>query len=86
MGLNNREVKELEKLQKKSGFTKLSVAEQRRLERLEGINSSNKQAVEKQKWNADRKDRKMNIIPKSEAQALIIFDILHILSFTFDQP
>ena len=35
MGLNNREVKELEKLQKKSGFTKLSVAEQRRLERLE---------------------------------------------------
>lgn len=72
MGLNNREVKEFEKLQKKSGFTKLSVAEQRRLDRLEGINNSNKQVVEKQKWNADRKDRKMNIIPKSEAQALTL--------------
>lgn len=72
MGLNNREYKEFEKLQKKSGFTKLSPSEQRRLERLEGMMENNKKVVEKHKWNEDRKDRKVNIIPKSEAQALTL--------------
>lgn len=72
MGLNRREYKELEKLQKKSGFTKLSPSEQRRLDRLEGILNSQKQGVEKQKWSEDRKDRKVNIVPKSEAQALTL--------------
>lgn len=72
MGLNNREYKELEKLQKKSGFTKLSISEQRRLERLQGVLNNSKQNVEKEKWSDDRKGRKVNIIPKSEAQALTL--------------
>ena len=49
MGLNNREYKEFEKLQKKSGFTKLSVSEQRRLEKLNGLLSNEKKAVAKDK-------------------------------------
>ena len=72
MGLNNREYKELEKLQKKSGFTKLSVSEQRRLERLQGVLDSKKHNVEKEKWSDDRKGRKVTITPKSEAQALTL--------------
>ena len=54
MGLNNREYKELEKLQKKSGFTKLSVSEQRRLEKLKGLIENDKKQVAKDKWENDR--------------------------------
>lgn len=72
MGLSNREYKELEKLKKKSGFTKLSDSENRRLERLEGFLNNEKKQVEKVKWVQERRDRKVNIIPKSEAQALTL--------------
>jgi Phosphate starvation-inducible protein PhoH, predicted ATPase len=54
LGLNNREYKELEKLQKKSGFTKLSVSEQRRLEKLKGLIENDKKQVAKDKWENDR--------------------------------
>ena len=47
--LNHREFKELDKLYKKSGFTKLSQQEQRRLERLEALSQDNKKGVEKEK-------------------------------------
>lgn len=69
MGLNNREYKELEKLEKKSGFTKLSVSEQRRLEKLKGILDGEKKVVAKEKWVSDRKSRVIEIKPKSEAQS-----------------
>lgn len=68
-GLNNREWRELEKLRQKSGYTKLSQAEQRRLERLDGLVSGNRDQVEKHKWVEDRKGRKIEIIPRSQAQA-----------------
>ena len=47
--LSHREFKELDKLYKKSGFTKLSQQEQRRLERLEALSQDNKKGVEKEK-------------------------------------
>lgn len=72
MSLNNRQYKELQKLQQKSGFTNLSPSEQRRLERLDGVSTSQKESVEKPKWVQDRKDRKVNIVPKSEAQSLTL--------------
>ena len=56
--LNHREFKELDKLYKKSGFTKLSQQEQRRLERLEALSQDNKKGVEKEKWVNDRKSKK----------------------------
>ena len=48
--LSHREFKELDKLYKKSGFTKLSQQEQRGLERLEALSQDNKKGVEKEKW------------------------------------
>ena len=66
--LNHREFKELDKLYKKSGFTKLSQQEQRRLERLEALSQDNKKGFEKEKWVNDRKSKKKHITPKSEAQ------------------
>ena len=68
--LSHREFKELDKLYKKSGFTKLSQQEQRRLERLEALSQDNKKGVEKEKWVNDRKSKKKHITPKSEAQQL----------------
>ena len=52
--LSHREFKELDKLYKKSGFTKLSQQEQRRLERLEALSQDNKKGVEKEKWVMDK--------------------------------
>ena len=69
--LSHREFKELDKLYKKSGFTKLSQQEQRRLERLEALSQDNKKCVEKEKWVNDRKSKKKHIAPKSEAQQSI---------------
>ena len=66
--LSQREFKELDKLYRKSGFTKLTQQEQRRLEKLEALSQNNKKVVEKEKWVNDRKSKKMNILPKSEAQ------------------
>lgn len=70
--LTNREYKELERLQKKSGYSKLTQSELRRVEKLEGLLKSDKSATQKDKWVEDRKSRKINIIPKSEAQALTL--------------
>ena len=66
--LSQREFKELDKLYRKSGFTKLTQQEQRRLEKLEALSQNNKKVVEKEKWVNDRKSKKMNILPKGEAQ------------------
>lgn len=72
MSLSNRQYKELQKLQQKAGFTNLSPSEQRRLERLDGVSTNQKESVEKPKWVQDRRDRKVNIVPKSEAQSLTL--------------
>ncbi|QXM18472.1 PhoH-like protein [Acinetobacter phage Phab24] len=71
MGLNNREYKELEKLKKKSGFTKLSVSEQRRLERLQGLLDNDKKQVAKDKWENDRslKAQQLHIQTLNENQS-----------------
>lgn len=68
MEINSREHKELEKLKRKSEYTKLSQAEARRLQKLEGMLANKREDTSKQKWVEDRKSRKFNIIPKSEAQ------------------
>lgn len=74
MGLNNREYKELEKLQKKSGFTKLSVSEQRRLEKLNGLLSNEKKVVAKDKWENDRalKAQQLHIQAMNENQTKLL--------------
>lgn len=69
MSLNSREHKELEKLRRKSEFGRLSEQEQRRVNKLQGLLENNREVTSKQKWVDDRKDRKVNIVPKSEAQA-----------------
>ena len=72
--LNHREFKELDKLYKKSGFTKLSQQEQRRLERLEALSQDNKKGVEKEKWVQDKivRGKSIHIQPKTHNQDLFL--------------
>ena len=72
--LSNREYKELQKLQQKSGYTKLSQPEQRRMERLEGIQRNEKKQVEKEKWVNDRslKAQQLHIQPMNLNQELFL--------------
>lgn len=72
--LTSREFKELDKLYKKSGFTKLTLQEQRRLEKLEGLSTHNKKAVEKVKWGEDKltKGKSLHIQPKTVNQDLFL--------------
>ena len=69
-----REFKELDKLYKKSGFTKLSQQEQRRLERLEALSQDNKKGVEKEKWVMDKivRGKSIHIQPKTHNQDLFL--------------
>lgn len=72
--LTSREFKELDKLYKKSGFTKLTLQEQRRLEKLEGLSTHNKKAVEKVKWGEAKltKGKSLHIQPKTVNQDLFL--------------
>ena len=72
--LSNREYKELEKLKRKSGYTKLSEPEQRRLEKLDGILQGQKEQVEKSKWSEDRslKAQQLHIQPMNRNQELFL--------------
>ena len=72
--LTSREFKELDKLYKKSGFTKLTLQEQRRLEKLEGLSTNNKKAVEKVKWGEAKLDKgkSLHIQPKTVNQDLFL--------------
>ena len=72
--LSHREFKELDKLYKKSGFTKLSQQEQRRLERLEALSQDNKKGVEKEKWVTDKivRGKSIHIQPKTHNQDLFL--------------
>ena len=72
--LNHREFKELDKLYKKSGFTKSSQQEHRRLERLEALIQDNKKGVEKEKWVQDKlvRGKSINIQPKTHNQELFL--------------
>lgn len=72
--LTAREYKELDKLYKKSGFTKLTQQEQRRLEKLEALSTDNKKVVEKEKWANDKlnKGKAIHIQPKTHNQDLFL--------------
>lgn len=72
--LSNREYKELERLRNKSGYTKLSLSDQRRLEKLEGILNNEKKQVEKEKWVNDRsmKAQQLHIQPMNFNQQLFL--------------
>lgn len=73
-GLSNRDWKELQKLQQKSGYSTLSQPEQRRLERLEGLQSNERKQVEKKKWVDDRsmKAQQLHIQPMNRNQELFL--------------
>lgn len=69
-GLTNREWKELQKLQQRSSFGKLSQGDKRRMERLEGFMNNEKKQVEKEKWVNDRslKAQQLHIQPLNQNQ------------------
>lgn len=73
-GLSNRDWKELQKLQQKSGYSTLSQPEQRRLERLEGLQNNERKQVEKKKWVDDRsmKAQQLHIQPMNRNQELFL--------------
>ena len=73
-GLSNRDWKELQKLQQKSGYSNLSQPEQRRLERLEGLQNNERKQVEKKKWVDDRsmKAQQLHIQPMNRNQELFL--------------
>lgn len=73
-GLSNRDWKELQKLQQKGGYSTLSQPEQRRLERLEGLQSNERKQVEKKKWVDDRsmKAQQLHIQPMNRNQELFL--------------
>lgn len=73
-GLSNRDWKELQKLQQKGGYSTLSQPEQRRLERLEGLQNNERKQVEKKKWVDDRsiKAQQLHIQPMNRNQELFL--------------
>lgn len=69
-GLTNREWKELQKLEQRASFGKLSQGDQRRRGRLEGLMNNEKKQVEKEKWVNDRslKAQQLHIQPLNQNQ------------------
>lgn len=69
-GLTNREWKELQKLEQRASFGKLSQGDQRRRDRLEGLMNNEKKQVEKEKWVNDRslKAQQLHIQPLNQNQ------------------